>query len=42
MKYKDVFIINNKFINCEGGIRYLGVRDGKNVVDVMIGKDLGF
>lgn len=41
MKYKDAFIINNKFINCEGGIRYLGVRDGKNAADVMTGKDLG-
>ena len=25
LKYKDAFIINNKFINCEGGIRYLGL-----------------
>lgn len=41
LKYKDAFIINNKFINCEGGIRYLGVRDGKNAADVMTGKDLG-
>ncbi|HDJ7345838.1 TPA: pectate lyase, partial [Staphylococcus aureus] len=41
LKYKDAFIINNKFINCEGGIRYLGVRDGKNAADVMKGKDLG-
>ncbi|HHA6272338.1 TPA: glycosyl hydrolase family 28-related protein [Staphylococcus aureus] len=41
LKYKDAFIINNNFINCEGGIRYLGVRDGKNAADVMTGKDLG-
>ncbi len=37
----NAFIINNKFINCEGGIRFQGVRDGKNAADVMTGKDLG-
>ena len=34
LKYKDAFIINNKFINCECGIRYLGVRDGKNAAGI--------
>ncbi|MBE5673300.1 pectate lyase [Staphylococcus sp. SS35] len=41
LKYKDTYIINNRFIDCQGGIRYLGVRDGKNAADVLTGKDLG-
>ena len=29
LKSKTMFISNNTFINCNGGIRFLGVKDGK-------------
>ena len=29
LKSKNTFIINNEFRMCNGGIRFLGVKDGK-------------
>lgn len=34
LKYKDTYIHNNLFDNCQGGIRYLGIKDGKNAKDL--------
>ena len=38
LKSKDTFITKNKFINCNGGIRFLGVKDGKNAADPITGQ----
>lgn len=38
LKSKTMFISNNTFINCNGGIRFLGVKDGKNAADVSTGQ----
>lgn len=34
LKAKDIFISHNEFIECNGGIRFLGVKDGKNAADL--------
>lgn len=38
LKSKYTFITKNKFINCNGGIRFLGVKDGKNAADPITGQ----
>ncbi|MCF7595654.1 glycoside hydrolase family 55 protein [Staphylococcus warneri] len=41
LKSQNTFISKNRFINCVGGIRFLGVKDGKNAADPYTGKDMG-
>ncbi|UUY79790.1 glycoside hydrolase family 55 protein [Staphylococcus haemolyticus] len=38
LKAKNMIISRNKFKNCKGGIRFLGVKDGKNAADPVTGK----
>lgn len=40
-KAKDLYIINNHFIHCAGGIRFLGTKDDKNTADVYTGQPQG-
>lgn len=37
LKYKDTYIMDNHFIDCNGGIRFLGTKDDKNTADVLSG-----
>lgn len=41
LKSKNTFISNNQFRNCNGGIRFLGVKDGKNAADPLTGEVKG-
>ncbi|OHO66788.1 pectate lyase [Staphylococcus sp. HMSC036D05] len=38
LKSKNTFITNNEFRMCNGGIRFLGVKDGKNAADPVTGQ----
>ncbi|GEP84682.1 cell wall surface anchor family protein [Staphylococcus piscifermentans] len=37
LKAKDVYIMDNHFIDCTGGIRFLGTKDDKNTADIQSG-----
>ncbi|MEJ7217939.1 pectate lyase, partial [Staphylococcus caprae] len=41
LKSQNTFISKNQFKNCNGGIRFLGVKDGKNAADAFTGQDMG-
>ena len=41
LKSQNTFISKNQFKNCNGGIRFLGVKDGKNAADSYTGQDMG-
>lgn len=38
LKSTNTYIVNNEFKHCAGGIRFLGVKDGKNAADVETGR----
>ncbi|UDI77910.1 pectate lyase [Staphylococcus taiwanensis] len=41
LKTKNMIISRNEFRNCNGGIRNLAVKDGKNAADVVTGQVIG-
>lgn len=41
LKSKNTFISKNEFKSCNGGIRFLGVKDGKNAADPQTGQVMG-
>ena len=38
LKAKNMIISRNKFKNCKGGIRFLGVKDGKMLLILLLAK----
>lgn len=40
-KAHSLYIMDNHFLNCVGGVRFLGTKDDKNTADVLTGQRMG-